>query len=75
MPASNEPPDFDTELWLAGFWNGLLIHTSDCLNSVHSVYIYMVQATVQYYTNFLFTNLLFTIVNKLFTKDFMACKP
>jgi len=41
MPAGNEPPDFGT----AGFLNGLLIHTSDCLSSVHSVYIYMVQAT------------------------------
>jgi len=45
MPAGNEPPDFGTELWLAGFLNGLLMHTSECLNSVHSVYIFVVQAT------------------------------
>jgi len=45
MPAGNEPPDFGAELCSAGFLNDFLIHTSDCLNSVHSVYIYMVQAT------------------------------
>jgi len=28
---------------------------------------------LQYYTNILFTNLLFTIVSKLFSKDFMTC--
>jgi len=45
MPAGNETPDFGTELWLAGSLNGLLICTSGCLQRVHSVYIYMVQAT------------------------------
>jgi len=30
---------------------------------------------LQYYTNILFTNLLFTIVSKLVSKNFMACKP
>jgi len=68
MPAGNDPPDFGTELWLAGFLNGLLIHASDGLNNVH---MHGASYRVVLYQHFVYQS----FVNKLFSKNIMACKP